>query len=305
MPPIYFLLLCWRFLATLFIPLASGHFRKSDKRKSLMSATPSSFLPYKNRRKPAWVVHKIIRLKAFDPQASCRGIEQTFNRIYSVKRNMTVSHSFVHGIFQKHAYEVLDLRRRFKRRIPRAIPVNDIWAIDLTGKGDVFGYIHSILGIIDHGSRKLVSLEVISRKNSWTLLGYLFIAIGSHGKPKKLRSDNDAVFKSRLFRTVLALVGIRQQFSDPGCPWMNGRIERLFGTLKGKLNRFKIDGHEMLSTMLSEFGFWYNAVRPHQHLNGCTPDEVWYGINPYADSPKSVQFFSAWEGVLQGYYLRY
>lgn len=301
---VYFLLECWRILTNLFIRHIAIRFRKSSKKKPLKPTIPAS-APYRNKRKPAWVVHQIIRLKAFHPQASCRSIEQTFNRIYSVKRGMTVSSSYVHYTIQNHHYEVLELRRKFKHRIPRTTAINAVWAIDMTGKGDIFGGIHSLLGIIDHGSRKLLSLEALDNKNAWTLLGHLFVAIGRYGKPCKLRSDNDAVFRSRIFRFVLALAGIKQQFSDPGCPWMNGRIERLFGSLKEKLNHFKIDGRETLTAMLSEFGFWYNAVRPHQHLDGRTPDEAWHGIDPYARAPKSVQLFTAWDGTLQGFYLRH
>ena len=32
-------------------------------------------------------------------------------------------------------------------------------------------------------------------------------------------------------------LGIRHQRTTPGCPWQNGRIERLFGTLKNKLDQ--------------------------------------------------------------------
>jgi putative transposase len=85
---------------------------------------------------------------------------------------------------------------------------------------------------------------------------------------------------------------------------MNGRIERLFGTLKNKLDRIKIDGRETLAFWMSDFRLWYNAVRPHQNLSGLTPDEAWHGNNPYAKAPKSVQWFEAWDGLLTGYYLR-
>lgn len=297
---IYLLAECWLLIAFVFYQ----PFRKPGKRKPFKPAAPASS-QCRNKRKPEWVIRKIVRLKALQPDAGCRRISHTFNRIYSVSRRMTVSSSFVHYTLQRHHFDVLDLRRRFKRRVPRHIPVNDIWAVDMTGKGDVFGEIHSILGIVDHGSRRLVSLDVLFRKNAWSLLGHLFIAIGNFGKPGKLRSDNDAVFRSTLFCSVLALIGIKQQFSDPGCPWMNGRIERLFGTLKERLNRFKVDGRDALGMMLPEFRFWYNAVRPHQHLQGRTPDEVWQGIDPYARAPKSGRFFSAWNGMLLGYYLRY
>lgn len=157
---------------------------------------------------------------------------------------------------------------------------------------------------MDHGSRKLLALEVLERRNAWALLGRLFLAIGRYGKPRSIRSDNDAVFKSHVFRWGCKLAGIRQQFSAPGCPWMNGRIERLFGTLKHKLGQMRINGKEALMHLLSEFRFWYNAVRPHQNLGGATPDESWHGVNPYHSAPKSMHWFEAWDGLLTWFYLR-
>lgn len=64
------------------------------------------------------------------------------------------------------------------------------------------------------------------------------------------------------------LANVRQQFTVPGCPWMNGRIERVFGTLKDKLDRIRLDGQQSLQRLLADFGFWYNEVRPHQNLGG-------------------------------------
>ncbi len=140
-------------------------------------------------------------------------------------------------------------------------------------------------------------LEALSRQNAWTLLGYLFLAIGKFGKPRSVRTDNAGVFRSQVFRLGCRLAGIRQQFTVPGCPWMNGRIERLFGTLKNKLDCIKVNGRETLKGLLAEFQFFYNCVRPHQNLGGLTPNEAWYGINPYAHEPKSVQWFEAWGGL--------
>lgn len=259
----------------------------------------------KRQAKPDWVRLEVIRLKALLPDAGCRQITCVFNRQHSAKRKVTVSKSYVAYTVQRHRYEITVLRRKLKHRIPRPVPNNRLWAIDLTGKGDVTGEIHSILGIIDHGSRKLLTLATVDHKNAWTLLGHLFLSIGRYGKPRFIRSDNEAVFKGRVFGAVLALVGIRQQFTIPGCPWMNGRIERAFGTLKQRLDQLKVDGRETLDTLLAEFAFWYNAARPHQHLGGRTPDETWRGIDPYAKAPKSVQYFVGWGGLLRGFYFRY
>lgn len=258
--------------------------------------------------KPAWVTREIVRLKALMPDAGCRRIADTFNRRHArhadTRRRMTVGKSFVADTIRKHRYEVEIVRRRIKHRVPPALPRNLVWAMDLTGKMDVPGNVHSILGLVDHSSRGLLSLVALPDKRSWTLLGYLFLAIGKYGKPRAIRTDNEACFTSRVFRAVLALAGIRHQRSAPGCPWQNGRIERLFGTLKRKLDQWEVAGFETLNASLREFGFWYNHVRPHQHLQGRTPAEAWAQVDPYVTPVRQEFWFEAWDGLLQGYYLR-
>lgn len=254
--------------------------------------------------KPAWVVREIIRLKALMPDAGCRTISLVFNRRFATSRKMTVGKTFVADTIRRHRYEIEVMRRKIKHRVPRPTPRNLAWGLDLTGKTDEAGNLHMIFGLIDHGSRALLSLAALPNKLSWTLLGYLFLAIGKYGKPRAVRTDNEACFTSRVFRAVLWLAGIRQQRSDPGCPWQNGRIERLFGTLKGKLDWLEVVSFDALDVALGEFQFWYNHVRPHQHLGGATPAEIWADVNPFATRIKNEYWFEAWDGLLQGYYLR-
>lgn len=165
------------------------------------------------------------------PDAGCRRIADSFNRRFArhaeERRRATVGKSFVAETIRAHRHEIDVARRNIKHRMPPALPRNLVWAMDLTGKGDSAGDTHMILGLIDHGSRTLLTLAALPNKGSWTLLGHLFLAIGKYGKPTAMRTDNESVFVSRLFRAVLRLAGIRHQRSDPGCPWQNGRIERL------------------------------------------------------------------------------
>ena len=74
---------------------------------------------------------------------------------------------------------------------------------------------------------------------------------------------------------------------------MNGRVERFFGTLKKKLNSWTVGNFEMLNMSLAEFSVWYNHVRPHWHLAGRTPAEVWENNDPFAHAPKRVEYFTA------------
>ena|SRR5690606_23879110 len=91
-----------------------------------------------------------------------------------------------------------------------------------------------------------------------------------------------------------------------------------FGTLKRKLRLYSIHSVETLACDLATYRFLYdeqgcssvasagcagatNAVRPHQHLNGSTPAEIW---NKEEISIKKFPLeFSAWNGALTGFYL--
>ena len=92
-------------------------------------------------------------------------------------------------------------------------------------------------------------------------------------------------------------MGIKHQTTDIGCPWMNGRIERFFGTLKEKLNQILVTDSGHLDHHLTEFRFWYNNVRTHMNLDGKTPIEVWLGKG----IKRQAELDEGWDGLLQGY----
>ncbi len=285
------------FLAFLF-PARFSH--KFGKRKS--KADKKMF--YHRQPKPAWVRKEIIRLKALMPEAGCRYIASLFNRKYAAVKNMTVGKTFVSHVIQKHAYEIQILRKKIKNSRPKPLPKNLIWGMDITGKTDEHKNLHNILGIIEYKSRVSISLVALKNKASITVLRFLLDAVEHYGKPRALRTDNEPVFTSWLFKISLWLIGIRHQLIDKCCPWQNGRIERFFGTLKEKLNQWQIDSKEQLNGALGQFRFWYNHVRPHQHLGGMTPAEVWNGTDIFIKSPGQEYWFEAWDGLLTGIYLK-
>jgi putative transposase len=149
---------------------------------------------------------------------------------------------------------------------------------------------------------KLVALETA---NTQAILAQLFDAIETFGMPKMIRTDNGSVFTSEAFCNALTAAGILHKPSELAKPWQNGRIERLFLTLKEKLNRVTPTDRAALNHMLDEFLFWYNAVRPHQHLFGLTPMEAWRGIDPYSTAPKTARRFAAWDELLRGVLITY
>jgi len=248
--------------------------------------------------KPPWVARELIRIKAWSPDLGCRAIAETFNRQFA-ERRVTVGKTYVATVLRRSHSEILYLRRTIKNRIPRPTPINRTWGMDLTGRADLTGRQHLILGLLDHGSRACLRLSALPNKRSLTILRDLLPAFRRYGIPDRIRVDNEACFNSRLLKVSLSMLGIRLQTIQPHCPWQNGRIERFFGTFKHALKLIAlIDGAD-LTTKLIEFRAWYNHVRPHQHLYGHTPSEVWAGR---VKSTKTPRRFEGWEGRLNGWY---
>jgi putative transposase len=168
------------------------------------------------------VRREIVHLAALLSRPTCRAVAEIFSRRFAQSRKMKVGRTFVNSVLRAKRYEIQVERRRMKNARPKALPRNLIWGVDLTGKTDTGGKLHFVLGLLDHGTRANMSLVGLANKSSFTLLGHLFLAIGRFGKPRALRTDNEAVFTSSLFRFALFALGIHHQRTDPGCPWQNG-----------------------------------------------------------------------------------
>jgi len=105
-------------------------------------------------------------------------------------------------------------------------------------------------------------------------------------------------------KTTLYLLGVKQQTTDIASPWQNGKIERLFLTMKQSFQDIIFPTSQSLKNGLHEFRFFYNHIRPHQHLYGRTPSEVWDN-KPMANSTThEALYFTALCGNVAGFYYR-
>jgi transposase InsO family protein len=245
--------------------------------------------------KPAWVRREIIRLKALMPEAGCRTLAHCFNRRFAVPKRMTVGKTYVADTIRRHQYAILAARRRLKHAMPRPVPRNLIWGMDLAVKTDLRGRQHLVLAIVEHASRACLCLQRLTDKCALTVLQSLTETIRQYGRPGFLRTDNEAVFTSWRVRLVLRVLGIRPQRTAPHCPWQNGRVERFIGTVKRALAGWDVADGVTLDEALREVRTWYNHERPHDHLKGRTPAEVWAGVDVFADTPQAAMWRKRWE----------
>ena len=75
-------------------------------------------------------------------------------------------------------------------------------------------------------------------------------------------------------RRKVGVPAFSHQRTKPHCPWMNGRIERFWRTLKDALKLFDISNEAELQATLEVLKTHYNQHRPHQSLSGLTPDQA-------------------------------
>jgi putative transposase len=171
------------------------------------------------------------------PNAGCRALANNFNLAHAAS-NQTVSKTWVASLLKARS-AALALARRKSRRRKRSAgcgePIQRVWGVDLTGLPLKSGETIDVWGIVDHGSRTVLQLEPVAKFNSLILLGKLLIAFGEYGIPRVIRSDNASVFKTLMFQATLKVLGLNQQFIQLHSPWQNGRIERLWRTLKETL----------------------------------------------------------------------
>jgi putative transposase len=260
-----------------------------------LRSVSSKVYPAHGRRKPEWVRLAVLALVQELPRAGYRTLAYCFNLRHGGQldghgRPFSVSKSFVSALIRAQRYAAVQESQR--TYVAKREPIQTTWGMDLTGLPLVDGSSVAVFGVIDHGSRAILSLSPVVRRNSLVLLGKLLIAMGSYGLPRSVRTDNEAVFKSWVFKAILKLLGVCQQFTELASPWQNGRIERFWGTLKLELQttyrqsiaqgiavqtRMKFASEAAMGCLLEAFKDSYNSQRPHQSLNGSTPAAVWNG----------------------------
>ena len=195
------------------------------------------------------------------PDLGLRGLRVLTARL----KGVALSPSTVRAILQRNVDRLQALHDARKKR-PRAIRIRRklaLWGLDFTLVW-ILGVVPVwLLGVVDyHGSRLLLlgpfaptSAAVVAQ------LSALFLA---HGVPSRILTDNGSQFAAHDVAAFLALHQVEHTFSRPAHPWTNGRIERLFRTLKETQGRFArvFVSQRHLVRFCDDFVEYYNAESP-------------------------------------------
>jgi transposase InsO family protein len=166
---------------------------------------------------------------------------------------------------------------RFQADLP-----NELWQADITHWRLANGREVEILNIVDDHSRLLIGATARVVFKAADIVTDLHAAMGRHGRPERLLTDNGAVFTGlprgngwvALQREAAAL-GIRLSHSKPYHPTTCGKVERLHQTQKKWLARQpRPRTVAELQSHLDAFTEHYNNHRPHRAIGRRTPAQA-------------------------------
>ena len=162
---------------------------------------------------------------------------------------------------------------------------NELWQSDFTHVQLADGTDLEVIGWLDDHSRYLLHLSAHRRVTGRTVTDTFTATAQEHGYPAATLTDNGMVYTTRLarggrgrgdgagngFETLLADLGITQKNGRPFKPTTQGKIERLWQTLKKHLAAHPAATLPELQTVLDAFRDHYNTIRPHRALGRRTP----------------------------------
>lgn len=166
---------------------------------------------------------------------------------------------------------------RFEADLPNELWQSDFTHLRLADNTDV-----EVIGWLDDHSRFLLHLSARKRVLGATVTDTFWESCTKHDPPAATLTDNGVVYTTRFggggrsSPNAYETLGIEQCNSRPGHPTTQGKIERLWQTLKRWITaQPKATGIAELNEQLARFMRIYNEERPHSALNGKTPHYIY------------------------------
>ena len=157
---------------------------------------------------------------------------------------------------------------------------NQVWATDITYIPMRRGFVY-LVAILDWYSRRVLSWRVSNTMTTDFCLDAVREAITRHGRPEIFNTDQGSQFTSSAFTRLLKDAGIQISMDGKGCWRDNVFVERLWKCVK--YEEVYLKAYDSVSAAKAGLGTYlnfYNNRRPHQSLDGKTPDAIYFAGLP-------------------------
>ena len=153
---------------------------------------------------------------------------------------------------------------------------NQVWATDITYIPMRRGFVY-LAAVIDWFSRRVLSWRVSNTLTTDFCLDAVREAITKHGTPEIFNTDQGSQFTSSEFTGLLKEHGIQISMDGKGCWRDNVFVERLWRSVKYEEVYLKAyDSVSAAKASLGKYLTFYSTRRPHQSLDGKTPDAFYF-----------------------------
>ena len=157
---------------------------------------------------------------------------------------------------------------------------NHVWATDITYIPMRRGFIY-LVAVLDWATRRVLSWRVSNTLTTDFCLDAVTDAIAHYGCPEIFNTDQGSQFTSIEFTGLLKEHGIQISMDGKGCWRDNVFVERLWKSIK--YEEVYLRAYDSVSEAKAHLGRYfdfYNGRRPHQSLDGQTPDEIYFNNLP-------------------------
>jgi putative transposase len=153
---------------------------------------------------------------------------------------------------------------------------NQVWAMDITYIPLARGYVY-LVAVMDWYSRRVLAHRVSITLEAQPCIEALEEAIGAHGVPEIMNTDQGSQFTCFAFTETLKRNGIAISMDGRGQWRDNVFVERLWRSVKYEEVYLKAyAGVRAACAGLAAYLAFYNTRRPHQGHRGATPDQVYF-----------------------------
>ncbi len=153
---------------------------------------------------------------------------------------------------------------------------NQVWALDITYIPMARGWVY-LVAVLDWASRRVLAHLVSITMDADFCVQALREAAARWGAPEIVNTDQGSQFSSAEFVAEVQRIGARQSMDGKGCSRDNVFVERLWRSVKYEDAYLKAyDSVSAARHSLATYMAFYNARRPHQSLDGRTPDMVYF-----------------------------
>ena len=159
---------------------------------------------------------------------------------------------------------------------------NQVWATDITYIPMRRGFVY-LAAVMDWATRKVLSWRVSNTLTTDFCLDAVCEAITRYGCPDIFNTDQGSQFTSSDFTGLLKKHNIRISMDGQGCWRDNVLVERLWRSVKyEEVYLYAYDSVSAAKASLERYFNFYNTRRPHQSLDGQTPDKMYFDNLPQA-----------------------